>query len=1034
MRKFLFIIIVLVCCLPLFGQITVNNSQRTETTILQPHTFISGDALRFNGTNYVKGLADTQTNAEVACVVTKVVDAGKFLCSSAGWYNGFSGLTIGTNYLSALTAGTFSTTPPSLPNVKKIILRAVSSTSAFIDIDAEYTAPLGESTQIISATGNITAWNSLVLVNASLGSVLLTLPNVAGNLNQRIVVIKTDASANTVTINPFGGQTANAVSNVLDVQNASTIIEATEINTSRQIATNSVPLSSLRPSRFNNSIDNGSFTNFWDFTTATTQNPLTIQANALTTGSALSVNTNGNAVSINTTGRIVQNVGTTTTNTVLSVSGAINDFLELKVKNTSTGTQAQSGFTAEADNGSSTTGFAWMGINNSNFNFPTVYNVGGVNDVTYIGSGQDLIIANANQTKSIIFSTGRATTPFFNERMRITNAGNVGINTNSPSVSLDNNGSFGLGFVGTSAASYTVTATDTNVDLTLAGSQSVNLPLAVTFPRRVLTFVNRTSSAKTISSYQNSANVGSTGIELNSSLSVQSNGIDWVQISNSAGSASSSVRIDVPNLAVNGNILTAATSVDVTSVSTLSFTQTTANVSGTLLNPTNAVPRKVIVLENIGTADLTVASTGDNFAVGSGKSVEVYWNGTSWRLLNPAQVLAESGVTTLASQYIQTSATFTDVPSLSVTLPSAGKYEFAVSYTVRNDTSNAQQTMRVVNSVLTVLDSINSKQAIANDFTFIEVTRVFQYAGGAGELIKVQLASNGTATAQLMSDTNAGQTRIAWKKIGGFTPVIGQSIDYASSGTFSNTSGVSGNDLLWTGVLGNIPYNAVTGQFTLKAGKVYDLESAVRAVTFASPSTGVLQYSWTLVSGTPLPASMAGVGTVFSTANTNSDGSQPVAKITGYTPSVDSVVKVNISFVAGGAVNLAGAGSQSYVSIKQLGSTAFTGNTTNITNNSQTINTAGAVTINNQVRRVFVNPSTVLATSAITLPASPLDGDEAQIICGGTITANSQVVTSLTIAASVGQTLFASLTPNQCRGGDVFRYTYNASLTRWERF
>ncbi|MFI0491750.1 MAG: hypothetical protein ACH345_09650, partial [Flavobacterium sp.] len=137
------------------------------------------------------------------------------------------------------------------------------------------------------------------------------------------------------------------------------------------------------------------------------------------------------------TSRLDVATGVTTTNTIINASGSINDFLQLNVQNTSTGTQAQSGYSATADNGSATTGFAWIGINNSTFNYPTAYNIGGANDVSYVGSGQDMYIANANNTKSILFSTGKATTPFFNERMRLTNAGDFGIGTASPAAKLD---------------------------------------------------------------------------------------------------------------------------------------------------------------------------------------------------------------------------------------------------------------------------------------------------------------------------------------------------------------------------------------------------------------------------------------------------------------------------------------------------------------------------------------------------------------------------------------------------------------------
>ncbi|TGD57664.1 beta strand repeat-containing protein [Flavobacterium humi] len=126
---------------------------------------------------------------------------------------------------------------------------------------------------------------------------------------------------------------------------------------------------------------------------------------------------------------------TTVVNSVVNATGSINDFLQYNIQNTSTGTHAQSGYAATADNGTNTSGFAWMGINNSTFNFPATYNIGAANDVTFMGSGQDMYIANANNTKSIIFSTGKAASPHFDERMKILNGGRVSINNTAPAAS-----------------------------------------------------------------------------------------------------------------------------------------------------------------------------------------------------------------------------------------------------------------------------------------------------------------------------------------------------------------------------------------------------------------------------------------------------------------------------------------------------------------------------------------------------------------------------------------------------------------------
>lgn len=158
---------------------------------------------------------------------------------------------------------------------------------------------------------------------------------------------------------------------------------------------------------------------------------------------------------------------TTTNNTVVNATGSIDDFLQFNIQNTSATSKAQSGYSATADNGTATTGFAWMGINNSTFNYPTPYNIGGPNDVSYVASGQDMYIANANNSKSIIFSTGKATAPYFNERMRITNAGYVGIGTSTPAYPLEVtstvNGSLsGYGFLnGSGVAGYNVLSSGT---------------------------------------------------------------------------------------------------------------------------------------------------------------------------------------------------------------------------------------------------------------------------------------------------------------------------------------------------------------------------------------------------------------------------------------------------------------------------------------------------------------------------------------------------------------------------------------------
>jgi hypothetical protein len=103
------------------------------------------------------------------------------------------------------------------------------------------------------------------------------------------------------------------------------------------------------------------------------------------------------------------------------------------------------------------------------------------------------------------------------------------------------------------------------------------------------------------------------------------------------------------------------------------------------------------------------------------------------------------------------------------------------------------------------------------------------------------------------------------------------------------------------------------------------------------------------------------------------------------------------------------------------------------TNASQLITTAGATTINNQVRRVLVNPATVLATGTFTLPAIPNDGDQAAFFFGGTIANGAAVVTALSIVPNAGHTIKQTSTPTTAVGGDTIIYEYNSALLAWIR-
>lgn len=97
------------------------------------------------------------------------------------------------------------------------------------------------------------------------------------------------------------------------------------------------------------------------------------------------------------------------------------------------------------------------------------------------------------------------------------------------------------------------------------------------------------------------------------------------------------------------------------------------------------------------------------------------------------------------------------------------------------------------------------------------------------------------------------------------------------------------------------------------------------------------------------------------------------------------------------------------------------------------ITTGTSTVLGNTTTVVYVDPASVLATHTITLPDTPTDKQSVRILYGGTIAANSTVVTALTIAAGSGETLYQSVTPFTANGGDCMIWEYRSSNTKWYR-
>lgn len=127
------------------------------------------------------------------------------------------------------------------------------------------------------------------------------------------------------------------------------------------------------------------------------------------------------------------------TNCLADFTTTANSYGQINLRNTSTGTNASSDVIVTADNGSDSTNFIDLGINNSGFSVGS-WTINGANDGYLYTSDGNLSIGaiNASVAKYISFFTGG--TLLSNERMRINSTG-VGIGTTNPTSALTVSGS-----------------------------------------------------------------------------------------------------------------------------------------------------------------------------------------------------------------------------------------------------------------------------------------------------------------------------------------------------------------------------------------------------------------------------------------------------------------------------------------------------------------------------------------------------------------------------------------------------------------
>lgn len=84
--------------------------------------------------------------------------------------------------------------------------------------------------------------------------------------------------------------------------------------------------------------------------------------------------------------------------------------------------------------------------------------------------------------------------------------------------------------------------------------------------------------------------------------------------------------------------------------------------------------------------------------------------------------------------------------------------------------------------------------------------------------------------------------------------------------------------------------------------------------------------------------------------------------------------------------------------------------------------TGFAITINDGVKTLLLDPAGTLATGTITMPASPVNGQEVRF-------SSTQIVTALTLSPNTGQSM--ATTPSAIAAGQGFGFIYRLANTTW---
>jgi len=335
-----------------------------------------------------------------------------------------------------------------------------------------------------------------------------------------------------------------------------------------------MPISSLNAAVITNTIDNGLWAQRWNWNTLATGTALTLGTSSMTSGNLLSLsNTNpastgntllvthnaraGQAIRVDT--NITTGTGMNITNNAMTTGTALN------INTTNANLNSTLGFfrVVNASTPVTPTGlFARIQPNNTAGSGLTMLNNGRVGIGTLTPNCELQLGQSASNRKIVLFEGANNDHQFYgfgintstlryqvdnigadhiwyaatsattsNELMRIKGNGRLGIGTTNPLTTLDINGSLSLKTVRVATAGYTTLITDHTIHLVAGASGTFTIPSAITSTGRVISFANDSGTGVNTSiAYRQTSGVTTTNINGNQRVTIQSDGTEWFQI------------------------------------------------------------------------------------------------------------------------------------------------------------------------------------------------------------------------------------------------------------------------------------------------------------------------------------------------------------------------------------------------------------------------------------------------------------------------------------------------------------------------